>query len=110
MEATVLRETATHAVVRLAVADTGIGIPIEQQAAIFESFTQGDGSATRKHGGTGLGLAICRQLVEMMGGRIGVEGEPGKGSTFWLELALKKSAGGREALAGTVASAAAAHR
>ena len=64
------------------VQDTGIGIPSEQQAHIFEPFTQVDGSTARRFGGTGLGLAICRQLVEMMQGRVWVESEGGSGSTF----------------------------
>jgi signal transduction histidine kinase/DNA-binding response OmpR family regulator len=76
--------------VELAVRDTGPGIPPERQEAIFESFTQVDGSSTRRHGGTGLGLTICRQLVALMNGTIGVDSVPGQGSTFWVRLALPR--------------------
>lgn len=72
--------------IRFEVADTGIGISPEKQGSVFEGFTQADDTIGRRYGGTGLGLAISKQLVEMMGGRIGVRSTPDEGSTFWLTV------------------------
>lgn len=77
--------------VRFEVQDTGIGIPVERQAALFEAFSQSDSALTRKFGGSGLGLAISKQLVNLMGGQIGVSSKPDKGSTFWFAVNLAPS-------------------
>lgn len=74
---------------RVAVIDSGIGVAPEERHALFEPFTQADVTTSRRFGGTGLGLAISRRLVEAMGGRMGVESKPGRGSTFWFEVSLE---------------------
>jgi signal transduction histidine kinase/DNA-binding response OmpR family regulator len=90
IRAGVEEEDDASVTVRFSVSDNGIGIRKNRREAIFEPFTQVDGSTTRKYGGTGLGLAISKHLSEMMGGRIGVESEEGKGSTFWFTVVLAK--------------------
>ncbi len=90
VEAGVLHETPTAVAVRVAVRDTGIGISSDRQGAVFESFTQADSSTTSRYGGTGLGLTICRQLIELMGGQMGLTSEPEKGSSFWFDLTFER--------------------
>jgi len=91
IRATVESECEESVTVRFEVQDTGIGIPEKRLEAIFQPFTQVDGTTTRKYGGTGLGLAICKQFAVLMGGEIGVISEYGKGSTFWFTARLGRS-------------------
>ena len=85
-----VEETGQNCLLRFEVSDTGIGLNAEQKARLFKPFSQADASTTRKYGGSGLGLAICSRLAEMLGGQIGVESEPGRGSTFWFTARLVK--------------------
>jgi PAS domain S-box-containing protein len=97
LDIALLERTGEKVQLKFSVRDTGIGMTREQAAKLFEPFTQADMSTTRKHGGTGLGLTICRRLVDLMGGRIWLESEPGAGSAFffsvWLGVGAEKGTG-----------------
>ncbi|MBI4866661.1 MAG: response regulator [Candidatus Wallbacteria bacterium] len=84
-----LESSAGHVTLRTTVEDSGIGIAPDKLPLLFTKFTQADNSVTRRYGGTGLGLAICKQLVELLGGTVGVESRPGEGSRFWFDLPLE---------------------
>jgi signal transduction histidine kinase/DNA-binding response OmpR family regulator len=90
VRATLEQEDHGRIVVKFEVSDTGIGIPEDRVARLFQSFFQVDSSHTRKYGGTGLGLAISKKLVELMGGQIGVQSTEGRGSTFWVTVLFEK--------------------
>ncbi len=84
------QESENDLTLKFSVRDTGIGLTAEQQSLLFQSFQQADSSTTRKYGGTGLGLAISKQLAELMGGQVGVQSEPGVGSTFWFTAKVQR--------------------
>jgi signal transduction histidine kinase/CheY-like chemotaxis protein/HPt (histidine-containing phosphotransfer) domain-containing protein len=86
-------DTATQHELLFAVRDTGIGLAADAAARLFQPFTQAHASVTRRYGGTGLGLTICKKLVDLMGGRIGVRSEPGRGSVFWFTIPFEKAPG-----------------
>jgi PAS domain S-box-containing protein len=100
----VVRETAENLTVCFKVRDTGIGISKDQQGQLFQSFTQLDGSSSRKYGGTGLGLAISKQLVELLGGEVGVTSAAGRGSTFSFTAAFERQASEELSFSGSNAS------
>jgi signal transduction histidine kinase/CheY-like chemotaxis protein len=88
LAAQVEEEIADDLLIRFEVTDTGIGLTSEQRTRLFQSFEQADNTTARKYGGAGLGLAINKRLAELMGGRVGVDSQPGQGSTFWLTVRL----------------------
>jgi PAS domain S-box-containing protein len=92
LEVSILKDTPEATRLRLSVRDTGIGIPQDKQIGIFDSFSQAETGTTRKYGGTGLGLTISKQLTGLMGGRIGLQSEPGSGSEFWVEVPMRRAA------------------
>jgi len=90
VKASAMEQDAGGVLLRIQVADQGVGIGPEQQARLFQPFAQGDDSSTRKHGGAGLGLAISRRIARLMGGDVGVMSEPGLGSKFWMTVRVRR--------------------
>ncbi|HIJ82872.1 MAG: Histidine kinase [Magnetococcales bacterium] len=88
---TLLSESPAEVRLRFEVKDTGIGIDDDAKTRLFQPFVQADSSTTRRYGGSGLGLSIVRKLIDLMGGRLGLDSHPGQGSSFWFEIALEKS-------------------
>ena len=92
LSAAIVEQSTGTVRIRFSVTDTGVGIAPEVQTRLFQPFEQGDTRLARRKGGTGLGLAICKRVIDLMGGKIGVQSEPGHGSTFWFELPFGKAA------------------
>jgi signal transduction histidine kinase len=89
-----VEQDGSSVLARIEVEDQGIGISPEQQAILFQAFTQADGSMTRKYGGSGLGLVISKRLANLMGGDVGVVSQEGQGSTFWATVRLRPAKAG----------------
>jgi signal transduction histidine kinase len=104
--ATEIERQSQHAVLLFSVSDSGIGITNEQQARLFQAFSQADSSTTRRFGGTGLGLSIVLQLAKLMGGEAGIDSQPGQGARFWFRVRVALQAGAQESLQTSAASVA----
>ncbi len=104
--ATEIERQSQHAVLLFSVSDSGIGITNEQQARLFQAFSQADSSTTRRFGGTGLGLSIVLQLAKLMGGEAGIDSQPGQGARFWFRVRVALQEGTQELLQTRAASVA----